>query len=209
MKQRSSSNGAPAIGALGLAVLLLVSCSEWQYDVTVKGVAFSKVKIEQRGLVIGVLKEDTIIGGRACQRGWVHIHSNGVLAGFTAAKPIDLAKFTIPAQTWVFQNAQGIVTVCAFPGDTEVQGHVCRGSGGPKGVQAAFYPSGALKQYFLRRDTTIQDVPCQAGVFEQSVELHENGRLKACVLSEDFTRHGRIHPKGKRLQFDAEGRILP
>lgn len=195
--------------ALGVAALIIVACSQWQYGVTIKGVAFNKVRINERGLVIGVLKEDTIIGGRPCQRGWVHLHSNGVPAGFTAAKPIDLTRFTIPAETWVLQNSNGAVTVCAFPRDTEVQGHLCRGSGGPEGVQAAFYASGALKQYFLRRDTKIQDIPCKAGVFNQSIELHENGRLKACVLSESLERNGQTYQRGERIQFDPEGRILP
>jgi hypothetical protein len=194
---------------IGMAVLLFAGCFEWQRDVTIKGVAFSKVRIDQGGLIIGVLKKDAVIDGRPCQQGWVHVHSNGVPAAFTAAKPIELSRFTIPAQTWVFQNPNSIVTVCAFPSDTQVQGHLCRGSGGPTGVQAAFYPSGALKQYFLRRDTKILDIPCAAGVLNQSIELHENGHLKACVLSENLTRDGRTYQKGKRLQLDPEGRILP
>ena len=209
MKRRILSNGHCITLTLCVAALLVMGCSDWQYNVTVKGVTFRKVKMEESGLVIGLLNEDTMIGGRACERGWVHIHSNGVPAAFTAAKPIELARFTIPAESWVFQNPEGIVTVCAFPRDTEIQGHSCRASGGPTGVQAAFYPSGALKQYFLRNDTRIQDIPCKAGVFGQSIELYESGRLKACVLSESLTRDGRIYQKGKRIQLDAEGRILP
>jgi hypothetical protein len=195
--------------AFGIAVLLFAGCSKWQHNATVNGIAFCKVKIDERGLLIGVLKEETTIAGRRCQRGWVHVHSNGVPAGFTAANPIDVGEFTIPAGTWVFQNVDGVVTVCAFPRDTEVQGHLCRGSGGPTGVQTAFYASGALKQYFLRRDTKFQEIPCQAGLFDQSIELYENGRLKACVLSESLMRDGRAYPRGKRIQLDPQGQILP
>ena len=208
-QSKSAFIQARSVIAFALAAFLFAGCSEWQRDVTVRGVAFSKMKINQRGFIIGVLKEDTMIAGRPCQRGWVHIHSNGVPAGFTSAKPITAARFTIPAETWVFQNSDATVTVCAFPRDTTVQGHLCRGSGGPKGVQAAFYPSGALKQYFLRHDTKIQEIPCKAGVLGQSIELHENGRLKACVLSESLTRDGRTYQKGRRVQLDPEGRILP
>jgi hypothetical protein len=191
------------------AALLSAGCFDWQHDVSVQGVAFSKVRVEGNGLVIGLLKEDTLIGGRPCKRGWVHLRPNGVPAGFTASREIDLGRFRIPAGTWVFQNEAGVVTVCAFPRDTEVQGHRCRGSGGPKGVQAAFYPGGALKQYFLSHDIRIQGIPCKAGSFDESIELHENGRLKGCVLSEELARDGRIYHRGTRLRFDPDGRIIP
>jgi hypothetical protein len=191
------------------AALLLAGCFDWHHDVTVQGVAFSKVRMEDNGLVIGVLKEDTVIGGRPCKRGWVHLQPNGVPVGFTASREIDLGRFKIPADTWVFQNQDGVVTVCAFPRDTEVQGHLCRGSGGPGGVEAAFYPDGALKEYFLCHDTRIQGIPCKAGVFNEAIWLHENGRLKFCVLSEELVRDGRTYQKGTRLQFDPQGRIIP
>lgn len=191
------------------AALLLAGCRDWQHDVTVQGVAFSKVRMEDNGLVIGLLKEDTLIAGRPCRQGWVHLWPNGIPAGFTASREIDLGRFKIPAETWVFQNRDGVVTVCAFPRDTEVQGFPCRGSGGPEGVQAAFYPDGALKEFFLRHDTRIQDIPCKAGLFGEPVWLHENGRLQACVLSEDLVRDGRTYPKGTHLRFNSDGRIMP
>lgn len=191
------------------AALLLAGCFDWQHDVTVQGVAFSQVRTEDNGLVIGLLKEDTLIGGRPCQRGWVHLRPNGVPVGFTASREIDLGRLKIPAETWVFQNDEGVVTVCAFPRDTEVQGHLCRGSGGPKGVQAAFYPDGALKQFFLSQDVRIEDVPCKAGVFRESVWLHDNGRLRQCVLSEEFVRDGRTYQRGALIRFAPDGRILP
>lgn len=191
------------------ATSLPAGCFDWQRDMTVRGVAFSKVRTQPDGLVIGELKEDTVIGGRPCKQGWVHLGPNGVPVGFNASREIDLGRLTIPAGTWVFQNELGVVTVCAFPRDTEVQGHLCRGSGGPEGVETAFYPDGALKQYFLRQDTVIDGIPCKAGVFGESIELHENGRLKACALSKDLVRGGRTYPRGTRLHFAAAGVIVP
>jgi hypothetical protein len=194
-----------------MAAILLAGCDEWQYNVTVKGVAFSKVKIEDNGLVIGQLKEDALIDGRPCKQGWVHLTTNGVPIGFTASREIDLGRFKIPADTWVQQNQDGDVTVCCFPQDTEVQGHLCRGGGllgGAEGVQTSFYPDGALKDFFLRRDTVIQDIPCQASLFV-SIKLYENGRLKACLLSEDLLQNGHTYAKGTRLQFDPDGRVVP
>jgi len=192
-----------------VATLFLAGCSDWKYDVTVQGVAFSKVKIEDNGLVIGQLKEDTIIGGRPCKQGWVHLRADGVPVGFTAFRAIPLGRLTIPADTWVFQNAEGVVTVCAFPRDTEVQGHLCRGSGGPEGVQASFYPSGSLKEYFLRHDARIQGIPCQGGLIRQAIKLHENGRLKECVLSEELVCEGHCYPAGTHLRFDSDGHVIP
>jgi hypothetical protein len=194
---------------LPVVALVLGGCFGWKYDVTVEGIAFSKVRTEDNGLVIGELKGDTLIGGRPCKQGWVHLLPSGVPVGFTASRDIELGRFTIPAGTWVFQDKDGVVTVCAFPRNIEVQGHLCHGSGGPKGVQAAFYPDGALKQYFLCSDTRIQGIPCKAGIFNESVELYENGRLKACALSEDLVRDGRRYDKGSRIRLDADGRVIP
>jgi hypothetical protein len=191
------------------AVLLPTGCFEWKYDISERGAAFSKVRYEENGLIIGALKEDTVIGGRPCKQGWVHICANGVPVGFTASREIDLGRFEIPSETWVLQDQSGVVTVCAFPRDTEIQGHLCRGNGGPKGVQTAFYPSGALKQYFLRRDTRVQGILCRRGLFNEFIELYENGALKGCVLGEDLMREGRRYAKGTHLQFDPKGQVVP
>ena len=181
-------------------------------DVVVQGVAFSQVRAEG-DVVIGQLKADTVIGGRPCKQGWVHLRSNGVPVGFTAARDMDLGRFKIPAATWVTQNKNGVVTICQFPCDTEVQGHLCRGGGalggGPEGVQTAFYPDGALSMFFLRNATRIQDIPCKAGLTSEMIALHENGRLKACTLNAELTRDGRTYPKGTRLRFDPDSRIMP
>ncbi len=78
----------------------------------------------------------------------------------------------------------------------EVQGHHCRGTGGPKGVQVAFHPGGALKQYFPVRPMRIDGVPCDMGLVRGWIELHEDGRLKSCRLAEDFARDGETFRKG-------------
>jgi hypothetical protein len=190
-----------------LAISILGGCFGWKYDTTFAGVAFSKVRVE-RDLAIGVIKEDTVIAGRPCKQGWVHLRSNGIPVGFTASRDMALARLTIPAGTWVFQDAGGTVTVCAFPRDTEVQGHLCKGGwGGSEGVQAAFYPDGALKQYFLAADTVIDGVPCKAGAFNESVELYANGRIRACALSRDFVIGDKTYARGARVRFTPDGRV--
>ena len=191
-----------------IAAVFLAGCHVWRDDITVGGISFEKARREN-GLVIGLLERDETIAGRPCRRGWVQLHSNGVPAAFSAAKPIELPRVSIPPETWVIQNPSGEVKICAFPRDMMIQGHLCRGGAGrAKGVQTAFYPSGALKQYFLRKNALIEGIPCKAGLLRQSIELHENGRLKACVLSQDFSREGRDYKKGTRIEFDAAGRLL-
>jgi hypothetical protein len=194
--------------ALGAAGLILASgCFNWRHDVTLKGIAFEKARTEPDGFVIGWTKADTLIGNRWCRQGWVQLHPNGVVAAFTAAREIALPRFTIPAGTWVLQGADGVINVCAFPQDTPVQGQLCRGSGGPKGVQTALYPDGGLKQFFPRAPVHIDGIPCRANLFEAGIELHPNGRLKSAILAEDFARNRSTYRKGARIALGSDGQI--
>jgi hypothetical protein len=165
------------------------------------GTNFNDFRQEKNGIKIGRLKEDMVIGGRPCKKGWLHLHANNVPAAFTAAHEIEEGRLKIPVDTWVLQTAEGVVTTCAFPRDTEVQGILCKGTGGAKGAQVAVYPSGALKQVFLARDMRIQEVPCAADAISGAVEFYEDGKLKSCLLSESYTRDGAVHKKGTRLQL--------
>lgn len=192
---------------LGAASLLLTA--GLAAEVTLHGVIFTKVRTGADGLHIGHIDTETGVGGRACRAGPLHLHPDGTPAAFTTAQEIQLARVTIPAGTWVNQNPDGVVTVCAFPQDTLVQGHLCRGTGGPKGVQVSFYADGALRQFFLARPATIDGVPCGTGLTRGAVELHENGRLKSCHLSQDLVRDGRKLRKGTRITLTPDGRILP
>jgi hypothetical protein len=133
-------------------------------------------------------------------------YPSGNVSGFTAASNIVLSRFVIPSNTWVFQNNDGIVTKCAFPSDTEVQGHVCRGSSlGSEGVQTAFYPDGALKQFYTRKTVQIDGVQCKTGLFQPGIELYENGSLRSATLAAEFDCHGRVYRKNERLQLTPEG----
>lgn len=194
---------------LGATCLLLSAgrCADWRHDETLRGVAFSKVRVTTHGLIIGRIPADTIVHGRPCRTGWLHLHPNGEPALFDAAADIRLPRLTIPAGTWVRQNPEGVVTICAFPQDTVVQGHLCRGTGGSKGVQTSFHPNGALKRFFPPHRTIIDGIPCGTGLVRGWIELHENGRLKSCTLGESLVRAGRKLRKGTRITLTPEGEL--
>lgn len=193
------------------AVSLLLTASlpaSWQRDVTVHGVTFAKVRTNADGFHIGQIETEAVVGGRACRAGWLHLHPDGTPAAFTAAQEIVLPRLTIPAGTWVRQNEAGVAIVCSFPQDTLVQGHLCRGTGGSKGVQTSFHPDGALKQFYLRSPTVIDGLPCDTGLLRGWVELHPNGRLKSCLLAKDHVRAGRKLRRGTRITLSPGGELL-
>ncbi|MFT3783087.1 MAG: hypothetical protein QM790_13850 [Nibricoccus sp.] len=169
----------------------------------VREVADGPAQVETKGRSIMRLSDDVVIQGRPCKRGWLRLHPNGVPSSFTLSRELRIGSLQIPADTWVQQNEKGVVVLCAFPADTEVQGLVCRGTGGAKGVQVELHPSGTLKKMFLARDTYIQGVPCAANMFSGMVEFYENGRLKSCKLSDAYTFDGVAYKKGARVEFPA------
>jgi hypothetical protein len=194
---------------IGIALFvspLHARADEWKKNTTVDGIAYDKVKIEADGKVIGYLAADTEIRERPCARDWVHLHPNGELSLFRLQRELALPVLKLPANTWAFQNESGIVTGCAFPNDTEIQGQLCRGTGGSKGAQVTFYESGRLKKFFAAKPTRIDGVLCDTGLARGLIELHENGRLKSCLLAEDLKRENRTFTKGTRVWFDAAGK---
>lgn len=192
-----------------LFAIVATGCADWRRDVTVHGVAFKRVKIERGTLAIGEIGADTVIHGRPCKQGWVHVYPNGMPAAFATPDVFALPRLIIPANTWVRQDEKGAIVSCAFPRDTEVQGHWCRGTGGAKGVVTTFYPDGALRFFYPPHPTRIDGVPCRPGVLGGWIELYENGRLKSVLLDADWERDGTVYHRGVRVEFDVNGRPLP
>jgi hypothetical protein len=191
------------------AALLLAGCARWQTNCQHNGIAFDRLRIEGSGSAIGELAQTTAINDRLCKRGWIHLHPNGVPAAFTTAAPVTVGRTILPLDTWVLQTLNGEVYACAAPYDIEVRGQWCRGTSEPKGVQIAFYPSGALRSFFPAAATTIDGIPCRGGTVNGMVELYENGRMKSCLLDRDLERDGLTVRGGRRAVFDAEGHIVP
>lgn len=189
--------------------ILLSSClghGRWQRDIEMEGIRFEKIR-SSGSVIIGRLSEDTTIQGYPCKKGWVHFYSNQGLKSFSLERPMKINSIEIPASTWVTLNEKGALILCAFPYNIEIQGHMCRGSGGPKGVQVSFYENGALKTFFSPESVVIHGIPCKGGVFNY-IGLHENGNLKACTLSGNTVINGVQYAKGERLRFDEKGRHM-
>lgn len=182
--------------------------AEWKKNITIDGIAYDQVKVEPDGKTIGYLAAAAEIRERPCARDWVHLHPNGELALFKLQRDLELPVLKLPADTWVFQNENGLVVCCAFPKDTEVQGQLCRGTGGPKGAQVALYDSGRLKQFFPTKPTRIDVVLCDTSLIKGSVVLYENGRLKSCLLAEDLKQEAKTFSKGMRVKFDETGKAI-
>jgi len=146
--------------------------------------------------------------GRPCRKGWVHLYPDGSLAAFSAAQDIPLPRFTIPAGTWVQQDPAGAVKVCSFPANTELQGHLCAGGfGGSEGVQAAFYPTGALREFFAPQPVKIDGIPCNNSLFQRPIELYEDGHLRSATLNEDFSLDNQTFHKGERINLTSDGHV--
>jgi hypothetical protein len=84
------------------------------------------------------------------------------------------------------------------------RGHLYGESGGYKGIQTGFYSSGRLRSFYPPEDITVNGVPCEASILN-SVNLHENGNISNCKLSEDYRVNRRTIQKGNIIEFDDSG----
>jgi len=171
------------------------------------GVEVEDLRRNGAGFAVGTLRRDTTIQGYPCARGWVHFYPTGALRSFTTTEPLPLGSDTIPPGTWVTLDSKGVLLRCNFPADKEIQGHLCNGTGGSKGVGTSFHPDGALESFYCPADTTIQGVNCVGGVLELIV-LYEDGKLNEATLADDQVLGGRQCRKGDRVAWDKSGRVV-
>jgi hypothetical protein len=72
----------------------------------------------------------------------------------------------------------------------------------------SFYPSGRLEMFYTQDPIIIDGVPCTNGTGPgHNIRLHENGKLKKCMLDRPMTIGGKEYAKGAVLQFDEAGNI--
>jgi hypothetical protein len=171
-------------------ILLIVSlhiCScksqyiSWQYDKVMNGVEFKKlrylVKNGDTTAIIGYLRNNTTIQGYPCSAGWVHFSKDGKLKLLQLVDATTIHNFKYPKNSWI--RLGGEYLVCAFPHDTVIQGYLCKGSGGVKGIQTSFYKSGRLRSFYTNKSLLVNEIVCYSGCFNIII-LNEDGTLKSC-----------------------------
>lgn len=195
-----------------LAILILMGlafygCRDWEYNIEKNGILFKKI-YQSRDGAVGYMTEGHTIQGFPCEKGWIHFKEDWELQSFQLSQDFNYKGTLLPARTWLHFPSGDPRTgyICSFPYDYSVQGHVCGGSGGFKGIQTGFYNSGRLRSFFPPEDVMVDGVPCEASLFA-NVDLYENGNLKGCKLAEDYLLEGKKYKKGKTIQFDNSGAI--
>jgi len=152
------------------------------------------------------------IQGVSCV-GSVEYYQDGKLTSCTLAREDTLSGQPLPAGTVVHLTPEGYFDWCFLQQNTEIQGHLCRGSG--HGFMTGFHPNGQLKTAWLAQDEIIQGIPCAKYRFMSvlfgggdNTLFDENGRLRFCTLSNNITIEGQNLRKGDEVRFDKDSKLI-
>jgi hypothetical protein len=190
-----------------LLITICSGCKSWEYDVEKNGIHFKKISQSESGTIIGFMTEDHVIQSFPCEKGWIHFKDNFSLQSFQLNREFTYKNTMLPSHTWIHMPYKGQTGyILSLPFDFQIQGHLCSGNGGYKGTQTGFYDSGRLGSFYSPEDTAIDGVPCNATIFD-NINLHENGRLKSCKLSEDYSVDTVTLKKGSRIELDESGKL--
>lgn len=150
------------------------------------------------------LAADTVIQGYPCAKGDAWFYSDGKLENCAVSQQTPYGEALIPRGSIVYLNRDGSRWVVQLAHNTRIHEVLCDGGGflGPaEGAQAAFYPSGKLKQCWLAGDQTVQGVPCMTAGFigmfgdgarrDGGARFYESGKLQSCTLSRDYASQHR------------------
>jgi hypothetical protein len=174
--------GIAFIAALALLNCKVLSGKRWEYDSEKKGLHFKKLRysVGRNGdttTIIGYLKDNTVINGLPCKKGWIHFSKNWKLKLFCLYEPAVCENIPLPENSWILKRADTEFTTVVFPKDTVIQGFPVKGGGGAKGVHTRFYRSGKLKSFFPSKDFIFDETGYKKSVFK-SIQLDENGIIK-------------------------------
>ncbi|MBN2403044.1 MAG: hypothetical protein JXN64_11675 [Spirochaetes bacterium] len=199
--------------SLNLSISIIIcfcfnSCKDWEYNITKNGVHFKKIHQSGGSINIGYMSENHNIQGFPCEQGWIHFNKDWKLLSFQLSKDYIYKSIVLPAHTWIHfpNNKDQYGYICSFPYNYKIQGYLCKGDGGYKGTQTAFYESGKLRSFFAPEDVIVDGVPCKAGLLT-IINLYENGGIKSCTLAQDYQADGKTFVKGKAVIFDKNGKI--
>jgi len=194
------------------ALLAAAACAPWKLgaekNVTRNGIRFETFRELDDGAKLGTLYEDTVIDGWPCKKDFIVFHPDWRLDELQLSRDYERNGVFMPEGTWVFPDAEGGPGTCMFPRDMEIQGYLVRGSGmGKSGFMTRFYRSGRLMLFWSRDPVEVDGVICKDSLFD-GIYLHDNGRLRECILDKDGTIGAAVYPKGTRLRLDESGNVI-
>jgi hypothetical protein len=192
--------------------IVLISCNgtytPWEYDVKFQGADFEKLRYSvvenDTNSVIGYLENDAFIQNIPCKAGWVHFKGKKIMTFFQLSKNFKLNNFEFKRGTWIFDIKEDYL-VCILPEDTEIQGYLCRGGGGSKGIHTSIYDNGKLRGFFTAGTVIVDGIKCKGGLFSP-IHLHRDGSLMRCDLAEDTIIGDTQFSSGTVVSFDKDGK---
>ena len=194
-----------------LGVLLgTAGCAPWQLgaekDVMKNGIMFKTFRENENGTKLGILVEDTVIDGWPCKKDFVVFHADWRLDELELSRDYQRNGVFMPKGTRVFPDAAGGPGTCMFPRDMEIQGYLVRGTG-RNGFMTRFYRTGNLMLFWSKDPVEVDGVICRDSLFD-GIYLHDNGRLRECVLDKQGMIGKVAYPKGTRLKMDESGKVI-
>jgi len=156
-------------------------------------------------LLIGLLKDETLIGQYACAKDWVHFTKDFKLQLFKLARPYTIEKVNLLKGTWVSLKRNGRY-ICVLPKDTIIQGRLCMGGKDPEDAAVSFDTNGNLRSFFSPVDLKIEKVYC-AGGEKNEIGLLKSGSLEYCTLSIDHNINDSKYRQGSVVYFDNNGNV--
>ena len=162
------------------------------------------------------LAKDTTISGVRCAptgRARAAIFSSGQLESCPLASDTVISRHRLAAGTWIHLTEDGTLRAVWLNRDTELQGHLCKGTG-YKGWSTEFHRTGTLRLCYPPSETIIDGVPCRGASFwaellgSTQVVFHERGPLRSCSVARDMERDGVRLGKQARIELDTAGRVV-
>jgi hypothetical protein len=155
------------------------------------------------------LKQDTVIQGYPCAKGYQWFYADGQLSECFISRDIDVGEAHIPKgsiiQLFPVQDVRRRLIGVMLNHDTVISGVRCSGGnwllGPAEGAGTTLYPNGKLYACSLVEDQVVQGVPCRhddgpVGIlyglwvkhqdYDLGIEFYPSGKLKSCGLAEDF-----------------------
>ncbi len=152
------------------------------------------------------------IQGVPCS-GMIDTYSNGKLESCALAHDATVNGQELPGGTVVTFTPEGDFDWCFLQQTTEIQDHLCRGSG--HNFMTCFHPNGILRLAWLAEDEIIDGIPCAKWHFMAifsgtggGTHFHDNGRLRLATLSKGHVIEGRTFKRNSMVEFDREGRLV-